>query len=443
MYCGSCLHDNTLAAELQEIGHDVALIPTYTPVRTDETNVSIDRVFYGAVNVYLEQKSSFFEHTPGIVHSLLDRPGLLNWISGRGVSIDPHELGDLTLSVLKGEEGRQRRELHELVDWLRDSFKPDIVHITNSMLMGMAEPIKQQLGVPVVCSVQGEDLFLEDLVEPYKSQVHQLLCAQVRHADAVVATSDYYADFMAEYLGLPRDQVRVIKLGINLEGHGQVEGSAPDSSSDSPTPPRVESDSGDGSDVPAGDNPFVVGYLARVCPEKGLHILAEAFKELTERVGRNRVRLRAAGWLGKRDREYLNEVRDKLASWGLGDRFKYVGEVSRAEKIEFLQGLDALCVPTLYKEPKGLFVLEALANGVPVVQPSHGAFPEMIEATGGGLLADPNLPSSLADHLAVLMADPDLRNKLGGRGKEAVRRLYSDTAMAEATLGLYEECVRG
>ncbi len=420
MYCGSCLHDNTLAAALMAKGHNVALMPTYTPTRTDEEDVSMDRVFYGAVNVFLEQKSAVFRHLPRPLRWLLDRPRLLNWITGRGVSIDPTQLGDMTLSVARGEAGNQRRELEELVSWLRDDFQPDIVHITNSMFLGLAEPLKRELDVPVLCALQGEDIFLDELAEPFKSKVHSELQSHAHAVDGLVATCDYYADFMAAYLAVPREKVHVVPLGIKLEGH---RGPA--------TKPAAA--------TPA--NPFVVGYLARICPEKGLHDLVEGFALLAQEHGKETVRLRVAGYLGKRDRAYFKNVQARIAELGLAEIFDYTGEVSRDEKIAFLQGLDVLSVPTTYQDPKGLFVLEALANGIPVVQPAHGSFPEMIEATGGGLLSEPGSAESLAAQLASLMRDPGARHELGRRGAESVRARFSDLAMAEATLAVYRQWV--
>lgn len=426
MLCGSCLHDNTLAAALMSMGEDVALIPTYTPIRTDETDVSIDRVFYGAVNVWLEQKSRLSRWLPGPVRRLLDRPGLLQWASSRGVSIDAADLGDMTLSVLQGERGRQQRELDELVAWLRDDFRPDIVHITNSMLLGLAGPIKRELAVPVLCSLQGEDLFLEDLVEPYRTHVNRELRRQAGEVDALIATSDYYADFMAEYLDVGRERVRVVRLGISLEGHGQ---------------PASRDEAG----ARGAGTPFVVGYLARIAPEKGLHLLAEAFALLAEGTAGNAderpLELRVAGWLGDDDRDYLDDVRRRLEERGLGGAFRYEGEVSRDEKIRFLQGLDVLSVPTVYREPKGLFVLEALANGVPVVEPAHGSFPEMIEATGGGVLVEPGSAEALAHALDDLRRDPGRARALGRSGRQAVHQQFSDRTMAETTRRLYREWV--
>jgi len=409
MYCGSCLHDNTLAAELIRLGHDVALIPVYTPIRTDEEDVSIDRVFYGAVNVYLEQKSALFRHTPWLVDRVLSNPHLLNWAASRGASsVDASDLGALTLSMLQGEEGKQAKELDRLIEWLLE-FRPDMVHLTNSMLLGMARRIRQELGIPVICSLQGEDIFLDDLKEPWRARINATLRERAKDADGFFAPSDYYADHMAELLDVPRERIQTVRLGIKLAGFGTR---------------------GDRE----GSGPFVVGYLARICPEKGLHLLVESFRRLAETKGKERVRLRIAGYLGPRDQAYFAGIMEQVASWGLEEVVDHVGEIDRQQKIDFLDSLDVLSVPTIYREPKGIFVLEALASGVPVVQPRHGSFPEIIEATGGGLLVEPDSVEGLAEGLSELMEDPARKSALGRKGREAVHQDYNDEAMARNTL---------
>jgi glycosyltransferase involved in cell wall biosynthesis len=417
MYCGSCLNDNALAAALIRLGHDVGLIPIYTPIRTDEEDVSLDRVFYGAVNVYLEQKSALFRHTPWLVDRLLASPRVLHWASSRGASVDAKNLGDLTLSVLQGEQGNQRKELDRLVAWLRDDFRPDLVHLSNSMLVGMARRIRDELRVPVLCSVQGEDIFLEELSEPYHTQVREVLRERAKDVDGFLSTSRYYVDYMIEYISLPPKKMHHVPLGVNIEGFGEG-GGAP------------------------GESPFVIGYLARICPEKGLHLLVAAFKQLTDELGPDRLRLRVAGWLGQRDRPYFDGIMDQVKEWGLENVVDYRGEVDRQAKIEFLSSLHVLSVPTTYRDPKGRFVLEALASGVPVVQPRHGAFPEMIEATGGGLLVEPDSADALASALGALRKDPVRRKELGRKGRESVRRDFSAEAMARRTLEVYEQYLR-
>lgn len=416
MYCGTCIHDNTLAAALQRTGHDVALIPTYTPLRTDEADVSIDRVFYGGINVYLQQKSALFRHTPWMLDRLFDSPSLLNGLSRLSASTSAKDLGSLTVSVLQGEEGQQKKELAKLVKWLKESYQPDLVQLTNSMFVGFAREMKKALGVPILCALQGEDIFLEDLIEPYRSQALQLMQARAAEVDGYIAPCQYYADFMADYLDVSPNKIDVVPLGLNLSEHGAGQKNL-------------------------AETPFVIGYLARICPEKGLHLLIDAFYQLTNRVGSDKVRLKVAGYLGKKDELYLEELVKQINAWGLSEAFDYWGEVDRHQKIAFLNGLHVLSVPTTYKESKGLFILEALANGVPVVQPRHGTFPELIAATSGGILVDAESPNAIAEGISQLMNDRDHREQLGQQGKEAVHRGFSDDVMAEATLAVYQRYI--
>jgi len=417
MYCGSCLHDNTLARAMIRKGHDVALIPLYTPIRTDEEDVSIDRVFYGAINVYLEQKSALFRHTPWLLDRMLNGRGLLNWAVRRGAaSSQAKELGALTLSVLQGEEGKQRKELDRLVEWLRGDYRPDVVHLSNSMMSGLARRIHAELGVPVVCSVQGEDLFLEQLVEPHLGRVMDELKKRAGDVAGFIATSRYYADHMRELLRVGSERMHQVNLGVNLDGY-------------------------DARKPDVGDRPFVIGYLARICPEKGLHLLVEGLKRLVDATDRKRVRLEIAGYLGESDRAYFDGIMKQVAEWGIDDVVRHQGEIDRAGKIGFLRSLDVLSVPTTYREPKGLFVLESLAAGVPVVQPGHGAFPELLEATGGGLIFEPGSADALAAALRELLEDPAKRRELGRKGREAVRKSYDDGTMAENTAEVYRRYV--
>ena len=416
MYCGTCIHDNTLAAALQRKGHDVALIPTYTPIRTDETDVSIDRVFYGGINVYLQQKSALFRHTPWMLDRLFDRPSLLNGLSRFSASTSAKDLGSLTVSVLQGEEGQQKKELAKLIKWLKDSYRPDLVQLTNSMFVGFAREMKKALGVPILCALQGEDIFLEDLIEPYKSRALKLLQARASEVDGYIAPCQYYADFMAEYLDIPASKIDVVHLGLNLSEHGVRQKNL-------------------------AETPFVIGYLARICPEKGLHLLVDAFYRLTNKVGSDKVQLKVAGYLGKKDEPYLEKLVKQIDAWGLSDAFDYWGEVDRHQKIDFLNSLHVLSVPTTYKESKGLFILEALANGVPVVQPRHGTFPELIATTGGGILVDPESPDAIAEGISQLMSNQGEREQLGQQGKAAVHRGFSDDMMAEATLAVYRKYI--
>ena len=412
MYCGSCLHDNTLVAALTAQGHDALLIPTYTPIRTDEPNVSQKRVFFGGINVYLQQKSALFRHTPWLFDRVLDSPRLLRWVSRFAVKTQAERLGDLTVSMLKGEQGHQVKEIEKLVRWLATEIKPEIINLTNALISGMVHEIKRRLRVPILCMLQGDDLYLESLPEPFREQCLQLIREHCREFDGFIATSRYYADFMAQYLDIPRKQIHVVLPGLNLAGHGV------------PTPET-------------NGRPFTVGYFARICPEKGLHVLADAVRLLARSQGGTPCRLLVSGWLGEHNRPYLADIRKRFDDDSLGQHFEHVASPDHAGKVRFLQSIDVLSVPTVYREPKGLYVLEALANGVPVVQPRHGSFPELIEATGGGLLCNPEDPEDLARSLRLLLENQPHRQELGRRGKKAVHQHFTADRMARETAEIY------
>jgi glycosyltransferase involved in cell wall biosynthesis len=410
MYCGSCIRDNALAAELKRQGHDVILMPIYTHTLTDEPNVSDPRVFFGGISVYLEQHSALFRNTPWLIDRLWDSSWALKLASRSSIPVNPRLLGELTVSMLRGNEGHQLKEIQKLTSWLAAEAPPDIVTLPNSLLIALARPIRQAVNRPLCVTLQGEDLFLSHLQEPYRSQSLELIRANVEHVDGFVAISEYYADFMCRYLGIPERKMRVVPLGINMEGYEPAS--------------RIPNDR------------FTVGYFARVAPEKGLHILAESYIRM-RRDTEFRGVLEIAGYLAPEYRGYLSGIQRKVNDAGFGDDFHYRGVLDRVQKIEFLRSIDVLSVPGTYDEPKGLFLLEAMAAGVPVVQPRRGAFPEMLAKTGGGLLVQPDDPVSVADAILTLWRDRALAAELGRRGAQGVREHYTASHMAAAALEAY------
>ena len=424
MYCGTCMHDNTLASALMEKGHEVSLIPTYTPPRTDEKSVADERIFFGALNVYLQMKMPIFRKTPWVLDRLLDHPKLLAWISkiGNSASTDARMLGEMTVSMLEGESGPQAKELEKLVRFLEAIIQPEVVHLSHTLFAGFARQLRERLGVPVFCSLAGEDLFFDDLVEPYRSKAFEEVRKRAEDIDAFTSPNHYSSDLMAANYGLPRDRMYPARLGIRLEDFRPSHAQAPSN--------------GD-------DGPLHLGYLARFCPEKGTHLLLEAFRILAERHPADRLRLRIAGFLSEKDRKYFDEQRQRVQQWGLEDRVDFVGEVDRQGKVDFLSSLDVFSVPTVYKETKGVFVPEALAGGVPLVLPGHGAFPEWIERAGGGLLFEPGSVESLAETIDTLLQDADKRRELGRAGQESTEKDFGHEVMADEMLELYQRAIDG
>lgn len=414
MFCGSCMKDNTLAAALHRIGHDAVLIPTYTPIRTDEEDVSQGRVFFGGINVYLQQKSWLFRHSPWLFDRLLDFPRLLRWVSRFAIRTRAERLGAMTISMLKGEHGKQRKEVEKLVRWVAHEFRPDVVVLSNVLISGLVPALKGAWDGPVLATLQGDDIFLEALPAADRTRSIELIRENGKPIDAYFATSEYYADFMASYLSLPRERIHVVRPGINLAGLG-----APREFRDRP--------------------PYTIGYFARICPEKGFQNVVEAFRLLRQMSDAPQCKLRISGWLGGNNRDYFNEQLQRLRDAGLGDDFEYVESPTHADKVRFFQSIDVLSVPTVYREPKGIYILEALANGVPVVQPRHGSFPELIEATGGGVLVEPGDTAALAAGLRELLLDNPRRKRLAEQGQKSVFARFAAERMAYETVNVLNQ----
>lgn len=414
MFCGACMHDNTWTKAMINQGAEATLIPTYTPIRVDEQNMASSQVFLGGINIYLNYRSRIWSRLPRFFKQWLDTPWIINLATKFGVSNDAHELGALTVTLLEGEQGPELMEIEELAQYVGDQLKPDVVCLSNALLSGTIKNIKEHFSGPLFCILQGDDVFLEELGEPYRSRSLELIRENVQQLDGILVHSDYYRDFMSDYLDVPADHFHKVLLGIDLEGHDGT--------------PEENTE----------EEPFTVGFFARICKEKGLHNVVEAF-EIFHRA-HPKTRLAVGGFLGKENEDYFHETTKNLSA--LGDAFQYWGSPdSRSEKIAFYKSLSVLSVPTDYQEPKGLFVLEAMANGVPVVQPAHGAFPELIEKTEGGLLVPPGDPQALADAWEKLYQDRAYHKKLAQQGYERVRQFYNAELMAQESLQFFQKMV--
>lgn len=416
-YCGTCLRDNALVAALRRLGHEAFMVPLYLPPALDEAAAS-DRmpVFYGGLNVYLQQHSSLFRRIPRWLDRLLDSPALLRATARRAGATQPRQLGELTLSTLQGEEGNQAKELERLTDWLVSEGPIDVVCLSNALLIGLARRIREKTEAAVVCTLQGEDYFLDLLPEPFRTQAWDTLVARAAEVDAFVAVSHYYAGVMRTRAHLPADRMHVVYNGIALDGYPQA--------------PRTV--------VP---QPPVLGYLSRMCPLKGLHTLVEAYVLLRERRRIPDLRLRIAGTQTADDIPFVTQLQDRLTGAGLADAVEFLPNLDREKKLAFLKGLSLLSVPATYGESFGLYLLEAWAAGVAVVQPRHAAFPELIEATGGGVLCEPDNPEALADAIETLLCDSTRLLQLGEKARQAVRTRFHVDVMAQNVLHVFEQAV--
>ncbi|PAW85305.1 MAG: glycosyl transferase group 1 [Pedosphaera sp. Tous-C6FEB] len=426
MYCGNCFRDNALVAALRRRGHEVLMVPLYLPMTLDEESQAAGvPTFFGGINVYLQQQSAFFRRAPQWLHSLLDSPLLLKLAAGRAAKTRAADVGELSLSMLRGEEGNQARELDELLAWLKTQPKPDAVMLSNAMLVGLARKLKAELGCKIVCNLQGEDAFLDSMPSPHREQVWALLAERCRDCDLFIAPSRYFGDTMAQRLNLPADKVKVVFNGISLEGYGdewQVT-SEPVASGAALSPVTRHA-----SPVTRHASP-VLGYFARMCREKGLDLLVETFIELKRRNAVPNLKLKVGGGCGPGDEPFVAQIKKHLRQAGCLNDVEFHPNLTRGQKVTFLQSLTVFSVPALYGEGFGLYLIEALAAGVPVVQPRHAAFPEIVAATGGGVIAEANA-AALAAAIESLLLDRGRFKAMRDAGRRAVQERFTVEQMA-------------
>jgi glycosyltransferase involved in cell wall biosynthesis len=411
MYCGACHRDLVLIRRLLARGHEVETLPLYTPLRADDEIPPTTRVFYGGVSCYLAQLGGIGRLTARALDGLLSSRPVLGLASKFAVSTDPASLGPLTVSVLSGKDGRQADALKQLLTHLR-THRPQLVCLTNSLLSGIAPGIKSELGLPVVCSLQGEEEFISGLPEPYAGQASEWLRRNATSIDLFLATSASAAKKMAGLLAVDPTRIRVVRPGLDPERHPISE-----------QRPR---------------EPFVIGYLSVIVPRKGLHVLLDAWRILTHEQ-RRPVILRVAGQV--LDKSYWNELQSRTGGGGAG-RFEYLGEVDRAGKLAFFNASSVFVLPSVNEEARGLAAMEAMACGRPVVLPNTGVFPELIASTDGGLLVPPRDAKALAEALAQLMDQPVRADELGRNAAAGIRKTFTADTMADGVEVVFKELVK-
>lgn len=412
-YCENCFRDTNLVIAMRDKGHEVAVVPLYLPIMSEDAHCKPDApIFFGGINVYLQQKSTLFQKTPRWIDKLFDFPALLKWVAKKSGMTKAEELGDMTLSMLLGEKGNQAKEVKRLVDWLETEGKPDLVQFSNALLIGMAHQIKEKLKIPLICVLQDEDMWLDAMPESQSKILYKTIEQRSADIDAFITVSEYYKQLMCDRLNLPCDRIHVVYNGIRAESYNQ-------------------------SELPF--SPPVIGFLERQCQEKGLGILAEAFIILKKNGRIPNVKLRLAGGMSPGDEMYVAKIRQKFVDANVINDVEFLPNLSGKARADFLSSLSVLSVPAEHKEAFGVYITEALASGVPVVQPNHGAFPELMNLTKGGIIYEPNEPKILSDALEALLLNLEKMRELGSQGMKAVKEKFTIERMAKEFIEIIEK----
>lgn len=407
MYCGNCFRDNALVAELRKMGHDTVMIPLYLPMTLDEPDQSAGTpIFFSGINVYLEQVFPGFGKAPDWLRSALSSPKLLKWAGGRAAKTRADQLGELTLSMIRGEQGNQARELDELIAWLKANHQPDAIILSNALLVGLVRQMRRELNCPVAITLQGEDTFLDSLPNEHRDATWAALSERAQEVDLFIAPSQYFADLMGRRMNVPASKIKVIYNGVRAEGYTPH---AP------PSPP-------------------VLGFFARMSKIKGLDTLVAAYIHIRAKNLVPNLKLKIGGGCGPTDEPFVAELKENLRAAGVLGDVEFHPNIDKAAKQNFINSLSIFSVPTLYGEAFGLYLAEAWSAGVPVVQPRHAAFPELLEASGAGALCEPGDPISLAQTIAQILNSPARHAELSRHALESVTTRFNLATMARETI---------
>ncbi len=410
-YCQNCIRDHGLVRALRRAGHDAVMVPLYLPMFGGDAVAPTDApIFFGGVNIYLRELAPLFRRAPRWLSRLLDSRWLLARAATREGTTSAADLGPMTLSMLRGLEGGQDDEYRRFLDWLATQEKFDIIHVSNALLLGFVPALRGAVDAPVVCSLQDEIPWVDAMRPPHDRLCWEAMTGLGRDVALFAATSRWYADRMAERMDIPPEKLAVVHPSIDPPAGGQ-----------------------DGPSV----TPPTIGYLARLNDALGFGAVVEAFLRLKKEPALADLRLSATGGATPADRPRIATLQKRLASLGVAGDVKLDLEFQTTPAPDFFDDLSVLSVPVPEGEAFGLGLIEAMGRGIPVVQPALGSYPEVVNATGGGVLYDPADPDGLTEALRGLLTKPERLRELGRNGRAAVREQFTTERMAETMLAVY------
>jgi len=409
-YCGNCLRDSKYVVALREQGHQVIKIPMYLPIFADEHDINEIPVFYGAVSIYLKQLYPIFRKAPAWFDRFLNTKPILKMAASMAGSTNAKGLEEMTVSMLLGENGKQQEELDRLVDWMVMHCKPDIVHISNALLLGLVHRIKEKLQVPVVCSLQDEDVWVDTMNPSYQKQIWKLMSEKAKDVDLFIPVSHYFSEVMKQRMNLPDEKIKCLYLGVDPNEY---------------------------TFIPANQKERNIGFISRQCPENGLDIIVDAFIQLKKKSEYNDVKLFLTGGYTRSDNRYIKGVRKKIKKEKLAGQVIFLENFEDSSRQKFYNKVSMISVPVRNGEAFGLYLLESMASGVAVVQPALGAFPEIVNMSGGGIIYQPNTPEALCEALAGLLVDSEKLNAISLKARDGVESNYNIHDHAKQMIEVY------
>ncbi len=413
-YCGNCLRDAKYFTALRNRGHDVVKVPMYLPLFADEHDLAGIPVFYGAVSIYLKQLFPVFRNAPAWIDRLLNSRPVLKLAARNAGSTRARGLEEMTISMLMGEKGKQQDELEEMVNWMAGHYKPDVIHLSNALLLGLAHRLRERIGAPLVCSLQDEDTWVDVMTPSGRQKAWELIAENSRYVDRFIAVSDYYREMAIAKMNLDPAKISSVHIGVDPDEYKYVN---------------------------AAEKSRNLGFISRMCHENGLDILVDAFMLLKGDPAYEDVGLVITGGSTGDDSGFIRNIRKKLSAGGLMPKVDFHADFEGEGRQRFFSKVSLLSVPVRNGEAFGIYMAEAMASGIPVVQPSLGAFPEIIGMTGGGIAYGENSPGRLAAALRELLDDRVKLGQLSESARKGVAERLNIHILAEKMIDVYRQTI--
>ncbi len=416
-YCGNCYRDMLYVRAIRKVpGISATAIPLYLPPQKDGTASEFDpNVFFGAISMYVRGKIPFLRRMPDFMDKLLDTGPMLKFAAHKAGTTRTEGMEDLTLNMITGENAFREKEVDRLISYLKKTGKPDIIHLSNALIVGLAHHLKKKMDVRIVCSLLNEDDWIDDMSEPYRSLAWKMIAKEAVHVDAFITPSNYYKNHFIRLTGVEGDNIHIVPLGIETPA-------------ETPREENIHAPS--------------IGYFCRVNEMNGFDKIVDAFIRLKSDNSIPGLTLHVCGGYTADDRPYVRKQVRKITRHGYKDSVRICQEFEGDMKREFFKSIDLMSVPVRKHDGYGLYILEANSEGVPVVQPDTGAFAEIVKMTGGGVIYSPDTTEELALIISKMLKDKDLLVKLGEAGRKGVREKLTLSEMSSGLEKVYKSLIR-
>ena len=404
-YCSNCFRDNLYAQALRNAGEEVIIMPLYLPL-TDKSFVADTPLFFPATSYYVAQKYFGKRGVPSVLDKILNSRPALRLASSFSGATSAKGMEQMTLSMIQGDDRHFAEQIEKLIQWIVNHDRPDIIHLSSSMLIGIAKAIKSRIDIPVVCSLQDEEIWIDNLKSHCARKAWEMIGQNSGYIEHFTVSSEFYrSTVLSKIPGIGK--IDIVYPGVNIERYSSLY---------YPKEPTI-------------------GFFYRMSYENGLDILAQSFVQLKREDTIPRLKLKIGGGYTSENRSFVNRIRNILKPYA--HDVIWSDYYTLDEHIAFYRDISLICAPLRFNEAVGLYLCEAFAAGRPAVVPNTGSFGEIVR--DAGLLYLPNECEYLTAALKHILTDDALYEKCRRSSLILSQERYNDAAAAKSLLRIYSD----